>query len=314
MPNPQDDRDGPIVELAHAKINLTLKILGRRPDGYHELQSLVVFAAAGDVLALTPATPGSRPSLIAEVTGPYGSEIVGDNLVVKALQAVERAAGRPLAARITLEKHLPIASGIGGGSADAAAVLRALLRAFPELRTTIDWQQIAASLGADVPVCLASTAAWMTGIGERLQPVALPRLEIVLANPGVPVPADKTRRVFQALAAKPLMATPATSAATALPHRLGQLEVLDLIQRQSNDLEAAARSVTPAIAVVKSSLSASPGCLAATLSGAGPTVVGVFTSETEAAEAAARLAALHPQWWLAATHTAPAPATSAPAA
>ena len=318
MPYPPEDRAPPvvepIVELARAKINLTLKILGRRADGYHELQSLVAFAAAGDVVTLTPTGPGSNPAFAVEVTGPYGSAIVGDNLVVKTLHAVENSAGRPLAARLILEKHLPVASGIGGGSADAAAVLRALQRAYPELRTAVDWQQIAASLGADVPVCLASRPAWMTGIGEQLHPVVLPRLEIVLANPGVPVPADKTRRVFQALVAKPLAGEPsgATAAATALPTRLARQDVLDLMQRHGNDLEAAATSVTPAIAAVKAALSASPGCLAATLSGAGPTVVGVFASEREAAAAAARLAARHPQWWLTATHTATVPDATVP--
>ena len=299
---------GPLIDTAHAKINLTLRIRGRRPDGYHELESIVVFAAAGDRLVLTlqpEPEPGCAPAGSAgewlDVTGPFASDIVGENLISKAGAMVDAAAGRRLLSHILLDKRLPVASGIGGGSADAAAVLRAARSACPELAGRIDWQAVAASLGADVPVCLESRPAFMTGIGDKLSPIVLPPLSLVLANPMIAMPPDKTRRIFQALAAPALAGNPTP------PHPpfsgLDREALIALVRAEGNGLEQAARRVFPVIDVVKSAVASCPGCLVAVLSGAGPTVAGIFTAQATAGAAAQALASRHPDWWVCATAT-----------
>jgi 4-diphosphocytidyl-2-C-methyl-D-erythritol kinase len=284
--------------IARAKINLTLQVLGRRPDGYHEIESLVAFADIGDRLTMklrgtepngSPAEPASL-----RVVGPFAEAICGDNLVDTAIRQVEAAAGAPLAADFLLEKRLPVASGVGGGSADAAAALRLMQDAYGASASRIDWEGIGRGLGADVPVCLAGRPAVMSGTGERIRPIGLPRLDIVLANACETVPADKTRRVFAALRAPPVAAV----AAKIWPAALDRAQLLAIMQATGNDLEAPSRGVIASLGVVKDAVAATAGCEIAIVSGAGPTIVGIHAS-AEAAERATRaLRQAQPRWWV----------------
>lgn len=268
---------------APAKVNLYLHVTGRRPDGYHELDSLVVFADLGDRLTAAPA-----PVLALSVTGPFAAALDGgDNLVLRAARALARAAGRTDGADLRLDKRLPVAAGLGGGSADAAAALRALTALWdlpPELAVGV-----APGLGADVPVCLAGRPARMTGIGERLAPVAgLPPLAAVLANPGEPL---ATAAVFGALAGRfggGAGEPPPTAPEHLLAHLAGR----------RNDLEAPARSLSPRIGEVLALLAALPGCRLARMSGSGPTCFGLFATAAAAADGAAALSAARPGWWV----------------
>lgn len=285
------------IERARAKVNLTLRVVGKRADGYHALESLVAFAGEpSDTLTLDC----SRPADVT-VIGPGAAAIVGENLIARALRLAGAAAPRIRLGHVTLDKQLPVAAGIGGGSADAAAVLRALRRANPELSATLDWPALALKLGADVPVCLASTPAFMWGIGERIAELpALPALPAVIVNPMCPVPADKTAQVFRCLAAAPLPEGADVSASP--PGPFPDAEALFVYMGAiGNDLEPPAMAVVPAIAEVKAALSASRGCRMAQLSGGGPTCFGIFESAAASARAAAALKAARPTWWVAAT-------------
>jgi len=285
-----------IRERARAKINLTLRVLGRRPDGYHELDSLVAFADIGDDLVLRP---GESPQVATQ--GPFSEAIDGPNLVSAALERLAEAEPRLTLGRVELTKNLPVAAGLGGGSADAAALLRAVRAANPELAEAVDWWRIAAHLGADVPVCLADRAAWMTGSGAgvaRTGPLA--RLPAVLVNPRATVPADKTRSVFRALAALPLSAAP-VEPAPERPDVQSAAALVQFVGSQKNDLEAPARTVMPVIGDVIAALSAESGALVTRLSGAGPTAFALFEDAAAATKAAARLAARHSDWWVVAT-------------
>ncbi|MGE0856347.1 MAG: 4-(cytidine 5'-diphospho)-2-C-methyl-D-erythritol kinase [Hyphomicrobiaceae bacterium] len=272
-----------------------MRLLGRRVDGYHALESLVAFAAVpSDRLTLDPARPRA-----VTVTGPFAGGIAGANLIETVFDLVALAEPRARLGHITLEKYLPIAAGIGGGSADAAAALRLLRRLNPDLAPGIEWPAIARRLGADVPVCLFDQPANMSGTGERLEPVeTLPATDVVLANPMVPVPADKTAQVFRALAAPPLASGPAVSKPP--PRLTGRMELLRRVQG-GNDLEPAARKVVPAIGTVLDALRALPECRVAAMSGAGPTCFGLFDDARAAAAAAADLTRAEPGWWVQAT-------------
>lgn len=284
-----------VTERARAKINLTLSILGRRPDGYHALLSLVAFASAADEITLDAESPTG-----VTVIGPFAAAISGANLIDTALNLVTDAVPDLTVGHVTLAKNLPVASGVGGGSSDAAAVLRAIRKAHPAATAHLDWSSIARRLGADVPVCLADRAAWMTGAGETLHPLdtLLPRLDAVLVNPQAPVPADKTARVFRALGAPTLTASDASvpSAIPAIPDRA---ELLALLSRMGNDLEAPATAVVPEIEEVIAALEACPGAHETRLSGAGPTCFSVFDDAASAQAAVAALKAAHPAWWIA---------------
>lgn len=282
----------PIVEIARPKINLTLRILGRRGDGYHALASLVAFADGAIVDRIT--LDVARPSGVT-VTGPFAGGIAGANLVQTTLDLVAEADRQARLGHVTLEKHLPVAAGIGGGSADAGALLRALQRANLMRSATIDWRAIALRLGADVPVCLVNRPAWMTGIGEGIRALnePLPRLDAVLVNPRVAVPYDKTARVFRALGAT---AMEKNADAHPPPPAISTADALIALIDGGNDLEAAALSVVPAIADVLAALRRTPGCRVAAMSGAGPTCFGIFN---DVHAAAATLAARHPKWWIA---------------
>lgn len=281
-----------IEERAAAKINLTLRVLGRRSDGYHELGSLVAFADFGDRLVMRQCEPTAL-----RVTGPFAAAVDGPNLVEAAVRRTLEADPGLSVGSIVLEKNLPVAAGLGGGSADAAAALRAIRRANPEKGASIDWNALAASLGADVPVCLASRPALMRGIGERIQPLdSLPGAAIVLANPGVPL---ATRDVFRALDAPPLHAPPQGSAP--VPAFADIHELCAYLRVCGNDLERPAAALCPAVVHVKSALAAAPGALLARMSGSGPTCFALFARETEAAAAAETLGRDRPDWWVAAT-------------
>jgi 4-diphosphocytidyl-2-C-methyl-D-erythritol kinase len=285
-----------ITELAPAKVNLTLKVRGRRPDGLHQIESLIAFAAGvGDVVRLEP---GDRTAL--RVCGPFAGAIGGMNLLEIALARLAAAEPRLALGSVVLEKRLPVAAGIGGGSADAGALLRAVRRANPTLADSVDWEAVAASLGADVPVCLKSRAALIWGAGEKMAPLpGLPRLEAVLVNPLADVPPDKTARVFARLKAPPAGASQAPPQS---PARFADAAALIAHMRaHGNDLMAAAAELVPEIRDVRAALAAAPGCLLTGLSGAGPTCFAVFERPEEAAAAAAALRADHPRWWVAAT-------------
>jgi 4-diphosphocytidyl-2-C-methyl-D-erythritol kinase len=284
-------------EFAPAKINLTLEVLGRRPDGYHEIRSLVAFAQdVGDRITL-----GAGRFASAGATGPFAHEIAGANLVDKAVAAITAAAPGFDPGQLTLEKFLPVASGIGGGSADAAAALRLVLRTFPQAAGA-DLLAIACKLGADVPVCLNSRAALMTGIGERIAAVELPDMLIaVLANPLTGVPKNKTAQVFALLAALPLAGnTPEEE-----PPVFSEVsEVIAYAAARGNALEVPARKLFPEIGPLLFELKQLADCRLAQLSGAGPTCFALFGTERAAADGAAELQSRNPSWWIRATRLA----------
>jgi 4-diphosphocytidyl-2-C-methyl-D-erythritol kinase len=273
-----------VVEQAPAKVNLFLHVTGRRPDGYHLLDSLAVFTAMADVV-----TAEASDGFSLGLTGPFGQalETEADNLVVRAARMLAREAGLRLDVKLTLTKNLPIASGIGGGSADAAATLRALNRLWDLRLDHALLHGIASGLGADVPVCLMRGAARMAGIGDQLAPAPkLPACGLVLINPGVSVP---TPAVFKAYR-QPF--TPPAS----LPDGWSDVrQMADDLARLHNDLAPPAISLQPSIADVLAFLQRSPNCLLARMSGSGATCFGLFATTTEAAEAAARCD--QPGWW-----------------
>ena len=264
-----------LSEAAFAKVNLYLHVTGRRADGHHLLDSLAVFPPAGDLLRAGPA-----PALSLAIDGPFAAALAdGDNLVLRAAKALDRTRG----AALQLTKNLPVASGIGGGSADAAATLRLLSRLW---RCTVP-EGMASALGADVAVCLASRPARMRGVGEVLLAAPrLPRFAMVLVNPGVPVatPAVFARRAgpFSLPATLP----EAWADAAGMARDLAGL---------ANDLEAPAIGLCPVIAEALAAIRTTAGCLLARMSGSGATCFGVYAAAGEAVEAAARLA--RPGWW-----------------
>jgi len=282
------------LEFAPAKINLTLEVLGRRTDGYHELRSLVAFAAdAGDRLTLEPGPPGPTT-----IEGPFADGLSGTNLVDAAVSSVSRLILGFNPGRLTLEKNLPVASGIGGGSADAAAALRLFAANHPEI-AAVDLDPVARSLGADVPVCLKSQSAVMTGIGEQIREIELPaKLFAVLANPLVEVPAKKTAEVFRILNAGPL---PDDLPAENLPVFSNIGDVIRYAALRGNSLEAPARQIFPEIITVLSALAKLPRSRVAQLSGAGPTCFALFETEHAAETAARMLKTRQPKWWIKAT-------------
>lgn len=271
-------------EAAPAKVNLYLHVLGRRADGYHLLDSLVAFAGVGDVLHAEPAD-----DLSLDLRGPFAAGLAAesDNLVLRAARALARHAGVEPRARLVLDKRLPVASGIGGGSADAAAALRLLRRLWGLRVEEGALRALAAGLGADVPVCVGARPARMGGVGDALGPAPhLPPCGMVLVNPGIGV---STPEVFRAR-------TGPFSAAAGLPEGWGEAAAMASdLGRLSNDLEAPALALCPVIAEVLAWLRARPGCLMARMSGSGATCFGLF-ADADAAAGAARGAS--PGWWV----------------
>ncbi len=277
---------GRVEETAWAKINLTLRITGRRPDGYHELSSLTVFADYGDVLRLTEAE-----ELSLALNGPFAAALPPstDNLVLRAARGLSDLADRPLGAAIVLTKNLPVAAGIGCGSADAAALVRGLSRLYGLSPATDALHDLALRLGADVPVCLASGSAMMGGVGERLQPVgSLAPLALVMVNPGVPL---ATAAVFKAR--RGAFSQPDLDPPPADPEAL-----LAWLEARPNDLEAPAKALCRPIAEVLDGLTATEGCRLARMSGSGATCFGLYETAAEAAAAAASLDARYQGWWV----------------
>lgn len=281
-----------LVTRAPAKINLSLHVLGRRADGYHTLESLVVFSGAGDTLALTPGAP-----LRLDIAGPTATAAGDgdDNLVLRA--------ARHLAARVEglqtgafrLDKRLPVAAGIGGGSSDAAAALRLLARAnglAPDDPRLID---AARATGADVPVCLGARARMMRGAGETLGPaLSLPLLPAVLINPGVPV---ETKPVFQSLGLTPGEST-GFGAHVEIPSGVGFADLMDRLGHSRNDLEDPACQLAPVIVDVLAVLRAARGAKLARMSGSGATCFALFDTPHSAARAARAIRTTHPGWWV----------------
>lgn len=284
-----------VSEFAPAKINLTLEVLGRRPDGFHEIRSLVAFAAnAGDRLTVLRDRDGRI-----RVSGPFAGQITGTNLAETALDQLRALAPHALFPSVRLDKNLPVASGIGGGSSDAAAALRLLSQSVVSVADA-DLRSIAARLGSDVPVCLQASAAFMTGTGERVEPTRLPNdLCAVLANPLIRVPVNKTAQVFARLKAPPLR----EGAGADRPSQFF-FTIPDLVAyaaKHGNALETSARELFPAIGQVLTELARLKGAQLAQLAGAGPTCFAIFDAAREAMSAAEELTARHPDWWIRAT-------------
>ena len=285
-----------LTEDGRAKVNLTLRVIGRRVDGYHDLESVVAFADCADRVALVPG-----PQLKLETTGPLAQACgeTSDNLVLKAARLLtERVPGLQLGA-FGLDKVLPVAAGIGGGSADAAAALRLLARLNGLSLDDPRLREAALSTGADVPVCLASRACTMTGVGENLLPLSLPELPCVLVNPRVPV---ATRDVFAALGLRNgelRVGAADVIKASAWPEPGASAgDWIAALARVANDLETPAIRVQPAIAGVLSALRTSPGALLARMSGSGATCFAIYASAADAQAAARLIGVDHPGWWV----------------
>lgn len=284
-----------VVEFARAKVNLSLRVLGRRGDGFHALESLVAFADIGDEVRVD----FTRAAGVA-CEGAFASAIDGDNIVGRAQAMLAEADPSLELGHVTVMKRLPVAAGLGGGSADAAALLRAVRRRYGERASRIDWDAIARRLGADVPVCVASRSVIMRGTGERLEAVDLARLDVVLVNPQVPVPASKTAAVFKALGAPPLAAE-VHEALLPGGEAKDRARLVAWIARAGNDLEAPSQALMPAIGEVMAALAMQPACEIARMSGAGPTCFGVFSDAAAAGRAALTIRASRPGWWVAKT-------------
>jgi 4-diphosphocytidyl-2-C-methyl-D-erythritol kinase len=272
-------------EIAYAKINLALHVRAREPDGYHRIETLFAFAEDGDRLSVKP---GEGLSL--DIIGPFAPDLGGekDNLVLRAAEALRKSCGVGEGASLLLDKRLPVASGIGGGSADAAAALRLLTRFWSLSVADETLLEIAVELGADVPACVASRTARGEGRGDVLSFVDcadLSRMPLLLVNPGVPV---STAAVFRAWDGADRGALPTSSP-------------MDAALRGRNDLESPARSIAPEIDLVLAELSSLPGARLTRMSGSGATCFALFETEDQRDQARERIASAHSSWWQLAT-------------
>ncbi len=280
------------AEAAPAKINLALHVTGRRADGYHEIESLVVFAGVADEIEARPAA-NDRLSVAGPFAAAAGS---GDaNLVARAVAAFRSRWPEHLPRGLALElrKNLPVAAGLGGGSADAAAALRLMTALSASAVDAADLARLAVTLGADVPVCLASRPAEVRGVGEIVHALEdFPPLHVVLVNPLQPI---VTAEVFRRLERRNNPGLPP------LPHPLTRPAQLAIwLEETRNDLEETAIAIVPAIADIKARLLASDGCILSRMSGSGATVFGLFGSATRAHQVAHDLRAFWPDYWVAA--------------
>ena len=280
---------GAVERAAPAKLNLYLHVIGRREDGYHLLDSLVAFADIGDRVI---ARASDRLSLTVE--GPFAATLQGpqaDNLIWRTARALAARAGIEPKAALTLDKNLPVASGIGGGSSDAAATLSALAELWELDLNDARFADLASSLGADVPVCLYGKTAWLGGIGEQIVPAfALPPVAVVLVNPGIPLP---TPAVFKARNG----AFSNTARFEDVPRDASALAVL--LHERRNDLAEPAIRLAPVIAEVLRALEETDGALLARVSGSGATCFALFETMAIAEVAAAELRDSHLGWWVA---------------
>ena len=275
---------------APAKLNLYLHVTGRRADGFHLLDSLVAFSDIGDRLSVAPA---SRLSLA--VTGPFAPDLGQDdpqkNLVWRAAQALAAKLGRAPDVALTLEKNLPVASGIGGGSSDAAAALKALAAHWQAELDERALCAIAATLGADVPVCVVARASFFGGIGDEIAPSpALPTAPLLLVNPGIGLPTASVFRARQGAFSAAARFETAPSSVADFATSLGE---------RHNDLTDAAIGLVPAVGEVLARLAKQPGALLARMSGSGATCFALFETTAAAEAAAASLKVEQPRWWIA---------------
>jgi len=274
--------------FAPAKVNLYLHVTGKRPDGYHLLDSLVVFAGAGDSLSFEEAD-----DLTLTITGPGSKHLAvdDDNIVLKAARLLAAKLGRKPQAAITLDKHLPVAAGIGGGSADGVATLRGLLDLWKAELDEPALAELGLKLGADLPVCLAGRPTQMSGIGEILVPaVKLPPAWLVLVNPRI---ALSTPAVFKARNGDFTPAAPLTDS----PADAGQLA--RLLADRRNDLAPPAMALEPMVGRMLDAIAATEDCLLSRMSGSGATCFGLYEDRSAAEIAAKSLVARHPEWWIA---------------
>jgi len=284
------------TEDGRAKVNLTLRVVGRRVDGYHDLESVVAFADCADRLTLVPG-----PELGLAMSGPLAAACgeTSDNLVLKAARLLGERVPDLKVGRFTLEKVLPVAAGIGGGSADAAAALRLLAQLNDLMLDDGRLREVALLTGADVPVCLASRACDMTGVGEGLLPLSLPIMPCVLVNPRVPV---ATRDVFNALGLRNgelLVGATDVLRGTAWPEAGASVEDwVEVLAASSNDLEQPATRIQPVIGEVISALSATNGAWLARMSGSGATCFAIYENTADAARGAEKIRRSHPGWWV----------------
>ncbi|GLQ54894.1 4-(cytidine 5'-diphospho)-2-C-methyl-D-erythritol kinase [Devosia nitrariae] len=281
----------PFVQQAPAKVNLALHVVGRRADGYHELDSLMVFADIGDELTAVPALADRLA-----ITGPFGRSLGGDNNLVSRAVAAFRARWPghvPFGLDMTLAKNLPVAAGLGGGSADAAAAIRLMAGLGEGDIPAADLVALAAGLGADVPACLVSVPLVARGIGEIMRPLkAFPACHVVLVNPLVPV---VTAEVFRRLESRENPPMPAIAEPMTRPAQLGIW-----LTETRNDLEPAATVLVPQIGDLIDRLGQASGCMLARMSGSGATVFGLFGSSAQAHQAAHELREAFPDHWVAA--------------
>jgi 4-diphosphocytidyl-2-C-methyl-D-erythritol kinase len=285
-----------LSDQARAKVNLTLQVYGRRTDGFHDLESVVAFADCADRLTLSP---GSNLDL--KMSGPLAQACgdTSDNLVLKAARLLAERVPDMKAGSFSLDKALPVAAGIGGGSADAAAALRLLSQlnglALDDPRIV----EVAKLTGADVPVCVNSLGCVMTGVGETLQPLSLPTMPCVMVNPGVPV---ATKDVFKALGLRNgelLVGATDVLLQDRWPDAKASLEDwVEALAASSNDLEAPAMRVQPVIGEVIAALNATNGAWLARMSGSGATCFAIYENTAEAGRAAEKLRRDHPGWWV----------------
>jgi 4-diphosphocytidyl-2-C-methyl-D-erythritol kinase len=285
-----------LIEHGRAKVNLTLRVVGRRVDGYHDLESVVAFADCADRVTLTP---GAELSL--KTTGPLAQACgdTADNLVLKAARLLAERVPDLKLGEFILDKVLPVAAGIGGGSADAAAALRLLARLNGIALDDPRLSDVALLTGADVPVCLASRACDMTGVGETLMPLSLPKLPCVMINPRVPV---ATKDVFNALGLRNgelLVGASDVIEAPAWPEAGASIaDWVEVLSGVANDLEAPAMRIQPAISEVLAALRSADGVLLARMSGSGATCFAIFADSAAAQRAAQTVLHDHPAWWV----------------
>lgn len=285
-----------LIEEGRAKVNLSLRVVGRRADGYHDLESVVAFADCADRLTLEP---GGELKLA--TTGPLAAACgdAADNLVFKAAKLLAEAVPNLKLGAFALDKVLPVAAGIGGGSADAAAALRLLARLNDLPLDDPRLQQVALATGADVPVCLLSRACDMTGVGEQLLPLKLPSMPCVMVNPRVPV---ATKDVFQALGLRNgelLVGATDVLEAPAWPEEGASIaDWVEVLETVANDLEAPALRIEPVIGDVLEALRDSAGVKLARMSGSGATCFAIYGAPAEAHAAAEKIRRDHPGWWV----------------
>ena len=296
-----------IREIAWAKLNLTLEVLGRRDDGFHELRSLVAFAGVGDSLEFLPYDPdvpsgaselaeasNSSDAFALDIEGPFAKGLSGENLILIAARAAKDRFPQLNSGTFRLVKTLPVAAGLGGGSADAAAALRLLVQAKDDAVSLSDVAVLAPELGSDVAVCLHGKPAMMSGRGERIEAVkGFPQCGVLLANPGVQL---STTEVYSGLRAERFEGQ--EEPVPRLDFEGSFERLIDYASRRSNDLEPAALRLAPEVQAVLSTLGSLARVRLVRLSGSGATCLAVFPSPREALRAAILLAEREPDWWV----------------